>query len=96
MEGLSPIIRWTRTFPYEIVERRFRSAKILVFLDGFDGEKIHINSRDKSLYIYGYNEDDNEACYLKIRLWFKIKKINYRHKNGILTINASGKRFWLF
>lgn len=95
MEGPPPVIKWTKTLPYEIVERGFRSAKILVFLDGFDNEQIHINSRDESLYIYGYNED-GEACYLRIRLWFKINKIHYRHNNGVLTLKINGKRFWLF
>ncbi|NPA98733.1 MAG: hypothetical protein GXO43_05075 [Crenarchaeota archaeon] len=95
MESLSPIIKWFNRLNYEVVEKGFHSAKIIVFVEGFDPENIIIRAKDK--YIYVYASDDNGETYsMTCRLWFRITKIKKTIKNGILTLELKGARlFWI-
>lgn len=96
MEGLSPIYKWTKPLSYDIVSRRFNKAKIIVFAEAFEENNYKVIAREKDLLIYGYDEISNETYYLKIRLWFKIKKVDTILRNGILTVSVKGRRFWIF
>ncbi|WP_244372365.1 hypothetical protein [Staphylothermus marinus] len=96
VEGLSPIYKWTKPLSYDMVYRGFNKARIVVFAEALDENNYKVVAREKDLLIYGYDELSNETYYLKIKLWFKIKKVEKVLKNGILTLNVKGKRFWIF
>ncbi len=95
VESLSPIIKWSNRLRFEIVEKRFHSAKIIVFVEGFDPENITVKTDGK--YIYVYASDYNGEIYsMSYKLWFKITKIKKTLKNGILTLELKGSRiFWV-
>jgi len=90
VSGVSPTFKWVHYISYEILEKKFNKAKIIVFLDGIDEEYIRIIPRGKELYLYGTN--GSETFYAKIRLWFRIKSCKHVVRNGILTIFVKGKR----
>ena len=90
MSGVSPTFKWFHYIPYEILEKKFNRAKIVVFLDGMDEENIRIIPRGKDLYIYGTS--GSETFYARIRLWFKVKSYKRVVRNGVLTIFVKGKR----
>lgn len=93
MESLSPIIKWFNRLNYEVVEKGFHSAKIIVFVEGFDPENIIVRAKDRYLHVYAMN--DGETYSMTCKLWFKITKIKKTIKNGILTLELKGARlFW--
>jgi len=94
--GLSPIYRWAKPLSYDIVKKRFNKAKIIIYADSFSDDSFKISFREKSLYIYGYDDYTGESYYTQIKLWFKIKEVKTVYKNGILTVYVKGKRFWIF
>ncbi len=95
MESLSPITKWFNRLHFEVVERGFHSAKIIVFVEGFDPKNITVKTDGKYVYVYasGYNRETYSMSY---KLWFKITKIKKTLKNGILTLELKGSRiFWV-
>ncbi len=95
MESLSPITKWFDRLHFEVVERGFHSAKIIVFVEGFDPKNITVKTDGK--YVYVYASDYNRETYsMSYKLWFKITKIKKTLKNGILTLELKGSRiFWV-
>ncbi len=91
MEGLSPVFKWVKTLPYEIVERRFNSARIIVYCEGLDEKGLYVSHRGKRISIYGFG-DGSHAYYLDLKLWFKVKEIEKLFRNGILTLEVKGYR----
>ncbi len=93
MTGVSPIYRWLNIPPYEIVEKGFSRARILVFIEEI-ADNFRISYKGKEIYVYGF--DDERTYYTRIKLWFKVKKVKYMVKNGILTIDVKGRRLLCF
>lgn len=91
----SPTLVYRKTLPltYDIVVERWNSTRILIYLDGANDE-VSINYRDRELYIIVTDRETLETRYLHMKLWFKIKHIEYRLKNGIMTLDIKGKRFF--
>ncbi len=92
MEGLSPAFKWVETLQYEIVEKKFNRARLIIYCNDVGEKDIHISYNGKKLTIYGFS-DYTHVYRLDVNLWFKIRKLNYRFKNGILTIDVKGYRF---
>jgi len=84
---------YLKPFTYDIVVEKKRMARIIVFLEEYCDE-ITIRADGNKLYIIGCNGE--EACCenLLINLWFKIRRINYKYRNGVLTIDALGKKLF--
>ncbi len=93
MTGASPIYNWLDVVPFEIVEKGFSKARIIVYIEDA-ADSFHVSFRGKDVYVYGM--DGPKSYYARIKLWFKVKKIQYRVKNGVLTIDARGRRFLVF
>ncbi len=77
---------------YDIVEEKWRSARILVYLEGYV-EEITIRTNKNKLYIIIVDRNSYQTYTFIIRLWFRIKNVDYRVKNGVMTIDVDGKRF---
>jgi hypothetical protein len=88
--SLSPIFKWSSLLEYEFVEKRFNSARIIVYVENLDSESIRVSFKDKCILVYGYGE--TAAYFNRIKVWFKIRRLETSLKNGILTISVKGRR----
>jgi len=76
---------------YDIVCERYSSSRILVFLEGeFDG--VDVSFKHNTVFVK-VREDDCIISAVNIKLKRRIKRIAYKIKNGILTIDVKYKLF---
>ncbi len=96
MKGLSLLlVNKVYQLDYDIVYDKYDSVKILVFPDtGFDN--IVVEHYGKCIKIEVYDTDIGFKGYAYICLKHKVKSVEYKVKNGILTVKVKYKRFLLF
>ncbi len=86
MRPPTPTLQIVKTLEYEVVERGFRSIKIIVFAEGISESTLEVFTRNKRIHIYA--ERDGAEVFCVINIGFSPKKLTYKYNNGVLTIEA--------
>lgn len=94
MQPQGPTLQWTNVMPCEVVEKSLKRMRIIVFAEAIEEDSLRIIVKSKKLYVYAIS--DGKCLFCSIPIGFKPKKINYKYKNGVLTIDLEKKLFFLF
>ncbi len=93
VQSLPQLPQWIKPLECEIVEHTLRKIRMIVYVNEVNEEDLRIIARGNTLIVYGRSSDKTYFCRLNLR--FKPKRINYKYRNGVLTVDAYAS-FWSF
>jgi len=76
---------------YDIVCEKYSGSRILVFVDG-EFDDVDVSFKHNTVFVR-VREDDRDINVVNIKLKRRIKRVAYKIKNGVLTIDVKYKLF---